>query len=80
MALRSEIEPGGGSGDEPYTLRSSADLVHLLEGELEMTIDGVTYVMKAGDTLIFPPSLPHTWRNPSKTKSTRAIWVIVPPP
>jgi len=80
MALRSEIEPGGGSGDEPYTLRSSADLVHLLEGELEMTIDGVTYVMKAGDTLTFPPSLPHTWRNPSKTKSTRAIWVIVPPP
>ncbi|MFI5011814.1 MAG: helix-turn-helix domain-containing protein [Hyphomicrobiales bacterium] len=80
MALHSEIDPGGGSGDEPYTLRSTADLVHVLEGELEMRIDGVPYLMKAGDTLTFPPSLPHSWRNPSKTRRTLAIWVIVPPP
>ena len=80
MALRSEISPGGGSGDEPYTLRSTADLVHVLEGELEMNIDGVTYLMTPGDTLTFPPSLPHTWRNPSRTRHARALWVIVPPP
>jgi transcriptional regulator with XRE-family HTH domain len=80
MALWSEIDPGGGSGDEPYTLRSTADLVHVLEGELEMNIDGVVYLMKPGDTLTFPPSLPHTWRNPSRTKRTKTIWVIVPPP
>ncbi len=80
MALLSEIEPGGGSGAEPYTLRSAADLVHVLDGRLEMVVDGVSYILEAGDTLTFPPTLPHSWRNPSRTARTRAIWVIVPPP
>ncbi len=80
MVLLSEIEAGGGSGDEPYTLRSAADLVHVLEGLLEMVVDGVSYVLGAGDTLTFPPTLPHSWRNPSRSARTRAIWVIVPPP
>lgn len=80
MALLSDIEPGGGSGDEPYTLRSAADLVHVLEGRLELTVDGVVYPMAEGDTLTFPPTLAHTWRNPSRTRRTRALWVIVPPP
>jgi transcriptional regulator with XRE-family HTH domain len=80
MALLSEIEPGGGSGDEPYTLRSAADVVHVLEGRLEMIVDGVPYILTPGDTLTFPPTLPHTWRNPSRTTRTRAFWVIVPPP
>lgn len=80
MALYSEIQPGGGSGAEPYTLRSAADLVHILEGCLEITVDTVTYRLDTGDTLTFPPTLPHTWRNPSAVRPTRAIWVIVPPP
>ena len=80
MVLMSEIGPRGGSGAEPYTLRSSADLIHVLEGRLEITIDTATYVLNAGDTLTFPPTLPHTWRNPSETQPTRAIFVIVPPP
>ena len=80
MALYSDIGPGGGSGAEPYTLRSAADLVHVLEGRLEITVDHVTYLLDRGDTLTFPPKLPHIWRNPSNTRPTRAVWVIVPPP
>ncbi len=80
MALMSEIGPGGGSGAEPYTLRSAADLVHVLQGRLEIMVDNVTYLLGPGDTLTFPPTLPHTWRNPSEKDHTRAIWVIVPPP
>jgi transcriptional regulator with XRE-family HTH domain len=80
MALMSEIGPGGGSGAEPYTLRSAADLVHVLEGRLEISVDNVTYTLEPGDTLTFPPTLPHAWHNPSATEHTRAIWVIVPPP
>lgn len=80
MVLRSVIEPGGGSGAEPYTLRSAADLVHVLSGELEITVDGTLHLLREGDTLTFPPTLPHSWRNPSAATVTRALWVIVPPP
>jgi transcriptional regulator with XRE-family HTH domain len=80
MALRSVIEPGGGSGAEPYALRAAADLVHVLSGQLEITVAGVPHLLGEGDTLTFPPTLPHHWRNPSETEVTRAIWVIVPPP
>lgn len=80
MALRSVIEPGGGSGAEPYALRAQADLVHVLAGALEITVDGVVHLLGEGDTLTFPPTLPHSWRNPSSTQPTHAIWVIVPPP
>jgi len=80
MALRSVIEPGGGSGAEPYALRSQADLVHVLSGELEITVDGVVHRLGEGDTLTFPPTLPHSWRNPSASAVTQALWVIVPPP
>ena len=80
MALLSVIEPGGGSGSEPYTLNAASDLVHLKEGELIVDVDNVSYHLHAGDTLTFPPSLPHMWVNPSKTKRAVAVWVIVPPP
>lgn len=80
MALLSIIEPGGGSGSEPYTLNAGSDLVHVKEGELLVNVDNVSYHLKEGDTLTFPPSLPHSWSNPSKTKKTVALWVIVPPP
>ena len=80
MALRSVIEPGGGSGSEPYVLRSQADLVHVLSGRLEIVVDGVIHLLAEGDTLTFPPTLPHSWRNPSETEVAHAIWVIVPPP
>lgn len=80
MALRSVIEPGGGSGAEPYALRSQADLVHVLSGALEIVVDGVVHLLGEGDTLTFPPTLPHSWRNPSETNVAQAIWVIVPPP
>jgi transcriptional regulator with XRE-family HTH domain len=80
MALMSDIAPGGGSGPEPYTLRSAADLVHVLAGRLEVVVDNVTYLLEAGDTLTFPPTLPHSFRNPSDTEVAHTFWVIVPPP
>ncbi|MFS2224095.1 XRE family transcriptional regulator [Pantoea sp. B65] len=80
MVLRSEIMPQGGSGPEPYTLKADADMVHVLSGCLEITIEDNKYVLHQGDTLTFKPSLPHLWLNPSATEQCTAIWVIVPPP
>jgi transcriptional regulator with XRE-family HTH domain len=80
MALFSVIEPGGGSGSEPYALNASADLVHVQTGSLRITIGSDVYTLLPGDTLTFPPSIPHTWENPSQTETCTSLWVIVPPP
>ncbi|MGQ9365732.1 helix-turn-helix domain-containing protein [Azospirillum sp. ST 5-10] len=80
MALHSTIEPGGGSGDEAYSLRADQDLVHILTGRLTVTVGDETYLLTAGDTLSFDPKTPHTWCNPSETEACTAIWMIVPPP
>lgn len=80
MALHSTIEPGGGSGDEAYSIRAEQDLVHVLSGHLTLTIDGEAFTLGAGDTLSFDPKTPHTWRNPSETEVCTAVWIIVPPP
>jgi transcriptional regulator with XRE-family HTH domain len=80
MALMSVIQPGGGSGKEPYALTSAVDIVHIKQGRLDVTIEGETFQMRAGDTLTFQPSKPHAWRNPSASDVTVAVWVIVPPP
>lgn len=80
MVLMSEIEPGGGSGPEQYTLRSTVDLIHIVEGQLELILDDTTYLLEEGDTITFPPTIPHSWKNPSDTHMTRAFWVIAPPP
>lgn len=80
MALYSVIEPGGGSGGEPYALKAAADLVHVQTGQLRIVIGSEVYLLTPGDTLTFPPSIPHTWENPSNTETCTALWVIVPPP
>lgn len=80
MALLSVIEPGGGSGSEPYSLNAASDFVHIKQGELVVVVDNVSYHLNEGDTFTFPPSQSHMWVNPSATKKTIAIWVIVPPP
>ncbi|WP_229779211.1 helix-turn-helix domain-containing protein [Pseudomonas matsuisoli] len=80
MALLSVIEPGGGSGPEAYTLKAASDMVHVQTGRLEICVGEETYLLQAGDTLTFPPSIPHTWRNPSEGETCTALWVIVPPP
>ena len=80
MALDSVIGPGGGSGDEAYSLRADADLVHVKTGMLEVSVGHEVHRLGSGDTLTVPPTIPHTWRNPSDTEVCTALFVIVPPP
>lgn len=80
MALFSVIEPGGGSGPELYIIKAESDLIHILEGQLRVTVGGEVYDLKPGDTLTFSPTIPHSWENLSQTEPCRSLWVIVPPP
>jgi quercetin dioxygenase-like cupin family protein len=58
--FRIEIEPG-------ETLESLAhageEFAHCTSGVVEMTVDGQTWALHAGDTIVVPPHAPHAYRN-----------------
>jgi transcriptional regulator with XRE-family HTH domain len=75
--LLSTIEPGAGSGEEPYSHEGEeAGLV--LEGTLELWIDDEHHLLEQGDSFAFASTRPHRYRNPGKT-TTRVVWAITPP-
>jgi len=43
-------------------------LVHLLDGEAELTVGGVPHQLRAGEALLMPPDAPHTVRAASRFK------------
>lgn len=54
------------------------ELGFVLQGRLELVVDGVTYLIEKGDTFFFRSSLPHGYRNPGDIE-TRILWVNTPP-
>jgi transcriptional regulator with XRE-family HTH domain len=78
MLLLSEIAPGGGSGDDPYSLGSDAEVAHVIEGSLHIEVDGTHFQLATGDTLTFDASAPHRWHNPSAALPTRVLWFLAP--
>jgi uncharacterized cupin superfamily protein len=56
------VPPGKSSGKEPLRHRGD-ELAIGLQGEVEFHIGGDQFVLRAGDSLHFKSSLPHSWRN-----------------
>jgi transcriptional regulator with XRE-family HTH domain len=69
------VEPGGEKND-PITHQGEA-VGYLLEGEIDLFIDGTTYHMKAGDSFFFKAHLTNGYRN-TGTTAARIIWVNTP--
>ncbi len=69
------VEPGGDKTD-PITHQGEA-VGYLLEGEIELVIDGTTYRMSAGDSFFFKAHLQNQYRNVGTTPA-RIIWVNTP--
>lgn len=69
------IEPGGGS---EAIAHAGEEIGYVLEGEIELTIDGKKMPAKAGDSFHFRSELPHAYRNVGATKA-RVLWVNTPP-
>jgi DNA-binding transcriptional MerR regulator/quercetin dioxygenase-like cupin family protein len=71
------IAPGAGSG-EAY-LHEGEEFLHILQGRLDITLDGGTcYKLAQGDSFYFESSTPHRWVNSGKTESV-VLWVNTPP-
>jgi transcriptional regulator with XRE-family HTH domain len=78
QAIFSEIEPGGGSGSEPYSLPADVEFVFVLEGKLRLTYGEQEVTLDGGDAFTFPPRSPHTFCAVSGRGPTRVLWVVCP--
>ncbi len=54
------------------------EFVWILEGSLNVTEDGTTQVMCAGDSIYFQSTYPHEWENKSG-QVCKVLWVEYPP-
>jgi transcriptional regulator with XRE-family HTH domain len=70
------IGAGDGSGGE--LKHEGEEFGYILEGELELIVDGRRFTAAAGDSFCFRSERPHSWRNLSPT-GTRVLWVNTPP-
>lgn len=70
------IQPGGGSHGLYSHVGEEFGLV--LDGELEIDLDGTVYRVKKDESFYYNSSLPHSWTNPGNVE-TVVVWVISPP-
>lgn len=80
QAILSQMRPGGGGGEELYSVNAQEEFVFVLQGSVRITLEGETIVLEQGDTMSFNPRLPHTFKNNSDTKPAEALFIVSPPP
>ena len=76
--IESTIEPGGGTGDEPYTHDSDEEVVLVLEGELDLWVADEQYHLRTGDSITFSSRQPH-WNVNRGKQPARVLFCITPP-
>jgi transcriptional regulator with XRE-family HTH domain len=70
------IQPGGGS--HGFYSHVGEEFGIVLEGELEIDLDGTIYRVKRNESFYYSSSMPHSWTNPGQCPSV-VVWVISPP-
>jgi transcriptional regulator with XRE-family HTH domain len=69
------IEPGGEKIDA--ITHQGETMGYVIEGELELTIETTTYLLKVGDSFFFKNHLTNRYRN-TGTALARVVWVNTP--
>jgi transcriptional regulator with XRE-family HTH domain len=78
QVILSTIQPGGGTGDEPYTHDSDEEVVVVLEGSLDLWVGPEHYRLDAGDAVTLSSRVPHRNTNPGPGVA-RVLFCITPP-
>jgi transcriptional regulator with XRE-family HTH domain len=76
--LETACGPGGSGGETLYTLASEAEVCFVLEGTVEVRVEGDAFVLREGDALTFGAAVPHTWRNADPSAGARILWILAP--
>lgn len=77
LVLLSTIQPGVSSGEEPYSHDSGREVIFVIEGVLEVQVEGETRRLEVGDALTFSSRRLHAWRNSGSTPA-QVLWLIAP--
>jgi len=72
--LRVDVDPKAETGTMVHPGEESH---YVLEGELEIVVEGETHRLRAGDAFWHESARPHRWRNPTGAR-VRVISVAVP--
>lgn len=78
QVILSTIEPGGGTGAEPYTHDSDEEVVVVLAGVLDLWVGDEHYVLREGDAITFPSRLPH-WNVNHGDRPASVLFCLTPP-
>lgn len=78
QVILSVIEPGGGSGEEPYAHDSDEECVVILRGRLEFWVGPDRYLLEEGDSIVFESRIPHRNRN-AGPEQAEVLWITTPP-
>jgi quercetin dioxygenase-like cupin family protein len=68
------MEPGGSTGDELYT-HDGEEAGLVLSGEMKLTVDAKSWILKHGDSFRFASRRPHRFGNPSRNAKAIVLWV-----
>jgi transcriptional regulator with XRE-family HTH domain len=73
-----ELDPGGSTGDEPYTHGDSEELFLVLSGRVHVQLGQDVHELEEGDSIDYRSSIPHRVVNAGDTPA-EVIWMISPP-
>lgn len=73
-----DFEVGGGGGVMGHFHDVHQERIEVVAGAIEVTIDGVTRTVRAGDRAVIEPGQAHVWRNASATESLRFRGTFTP--
>jgi len=70
------VAPGGRS--DGMIAHVGEEIGYLIDGELELEVDGQRFLLGPGDSFHFESDRPHGYRNPG-SREARVLWVNTPP-
>ena len=72
------FDPGGSTGDEPYTHGDSEELLLVLAGRIQLQLGSELLDLSTGDSVDYRSSTPHRVSNPGD-ETAEVLFVISPP-
>jgi transcriptional regulator with XRE-family HTH domain len=76
--VAAEFDPGGSTGDEPYTHGDSEELLLVVRGRVHLQLGTDVYDLDTGDSVHYRSSTPHRVSNPGSGPA-EVLFVISPP-
>jgi transcriptional regulator with XRE-family HTH domain len=78
QVILTTLDPGGGTGDEPYSHDSDEEVVLVLEGSLQLWVGDEVHLLETGDAITYSSRLPHRNRNPGPDRAV-VLFCATPP-